>query len=257
MAEPSESTAEVSQAPATTVEGPGWRGLAKILAIIWAVELATGLLMGAVMFTAAGFDSTQVQMRIEYVLPAMLLTWTVALLTMWYFACRRFGRSLCEVAAIRRVPGKTLLHSLVLGFACGAIAIVLMAFFANEKGYILDLALEPPKDEGGQPTLSPLFALVALSVPVLEEVYYRGFLYSILRRLAGVSVSFVVIINWFAAVHVPQIFGDWAGVATIFVMGVVFTYLRQRYDSILPSLTAHFVYNGTLVTAGLLGSVLS
>lgn len=61
---------------------------------------------------------------------------------------------------------------------------------------------------------------------------------------------------WFGLIHTPQLFGDWVGVAVVTVMGAVFTFMRQRYDSIFPSMISHFTYNATLALAAIVGSTL-
>lgn len=241
MAESTATLAEVSAAPAPIPEGPAWRGLGKILAIIWGVELGSGFIIAAIALILSGFDMQKFQQRIDFFVPAILLiNWIVALTLVWVFVCRKYGRSFRAVFALRYIAGSIVLQTLGLGMVCGLAAALIMHFLSNGKGFIHEVAL------------SPIFAPSILIVPFFEELYYRGFLYGTLQRLAGVPVAFAIVAIWFGAIHVPQLFGNWAAVVTVTTMGCVFTYLRQRYGSTVPAITAHLAYNGTAIMIGLL-----
>jgi membrane protease YdiL (CAAX protease family) len=42
------------------------------------------------------------------------------------------------------------------------------------------------------------------------------------------------------------LWGSWAGVALIFVVGYVLSFVRQRSNSLIPSFIVHTSYNGML-----------
>ncbi|MCC6698651.1 MAG: CPBP family intramembrane metalloprotease [Candidatus Hydrogenedentes bacterium] len=233
-----------------------WKDLFKALGIIWGIEIVLNVFAAMVMLAASGFQPKAMTLRIEYLLPSLVLSWIATLGVAWYFACRKYRFPILEAFAVRAIPRKTMARCLFIGIVSAVLAGVLMHFFATGEGYIVDLALNPADEEGGKPTLSPLFVLMLLMVPPLEEIYYRGFLYPALRRLAGVPVAFAAIVLWFGVIHTPQLFGDWVGVAVVTLMGVVFTFMRQHYDSILPSMISHFTYNATLALAAIVGSAL-
>ena len=249
-----ESDAVVSEAQ--VVLAPGWKDLFKAIGIIWTVEIALNVLAAIVMLAAAGFKPQALTLRMEYVLPSLALSWIATLCVAWYFSCRKYRCAIRHAFAVKAVPWKTVWRCLLIGAVAAALAGVLMHYLGTGEGYIMDLALNPSDEEGGEPTLSPLFLLMLLMVPPFEEIYYRGFLYPALRRLTGVPVAFVAVVLWFGIIHTPQLFGDWVGVAVVTVMGVVFTFMRQHYDSILPSMISHFAYNATLALATIVGSAL-
>jgi len=228
----------------------GWKDFLKAIGIIWAIEVVLGILTAVIMLAASGFQPQSMALRLEYVFPSLVLSWIATFAVVWYFACRKIRRPVRQALALRAVSWKTALRCAGVGVAAAFVAGILMFFFANEKGYITDLALKPPDEEGGGPVIAPLFLLVLFLVPPLEELYYRGFVYPSLRRLVGVPVAFAAVVLWFGIIHPPPLYGDWAGVAVVTGMGAVFTYLRQRYDSVLPSIAAHLAYNGTLGIAG-------
>ena len=82
--------------------------------------------------------------------------------------------------------------------------------------------------------------------PLLEELFFRGMLYPLLRRTWGVAVGVIVTGGSFACIHGIQLGWAWAPVLAIFVVGVVLTLVRERTDSVAASLLVHCGYNATL-----------
>lgn len=233
---------------------PGWKDLATAVGIIWAIELGLSFLTLAVLFGVAGFKPAAIEIRVQYLLPAMIFSWLGTLVVMWYFGSRKYRIPLREAFALRAVSWRKLTYCGAAGLGLAVVAGILMSFLSTGEGAIMDLVFDPPAEEGGQPTLSPYFALIAIALPALEELYYRGFLYGALQRLAGTTAAVMVVVVWFGLVHAPQLVGDWIGVIVVTIMGGIFTGLRQWSGSIFPSMVAHVAYNAVLVVAGLIGS---
>lgn len=233
---------------------PGWKDLATAVGIIWVIELGLSFLTLAVLFGVAGFKPAAIEIRVQYLLPAMTFSWLGTLVVIWYFGSRKYRIALREAFALRAVSLRKLAYCGATGLGLAVVAGILMSIFSTGEGAIMDIVYDPPAEGEGQPTLSPYFALIAIALPALEELYYRGFLYGALKRLAGTSVAIVVVVVWFGLVHAPQLVGDWAGVVVVTIMGGVFTGLRQWSGSIFPSMVAHVSYNAVLVVAGLIGS---
>ena len=59
--------------------------------------------------------------------------------------------------------------------------------------------------------------------PLLEELFFRGLLYPMLRRAFGLVIAVVLTAAAFAAIHGTQLGYAWAPILSIFVVGVVFT----------------------------------
>ncbi|GMV95406.1 MAG: hypothetical protein AMXMBFR82_51840 [Candidatus Hydrogenedentota bacterium] len=248
--EPSSDWAAIAQVRTE----PGWKDLATAVGIIWAIELGLSFLTLAVLFGVSGFNPAALEIRVQYLLPAMTFSWLGTLVVIWYFGSRKYCIPLREAFALRAVSWRKLAYCGAAGLGLAVVAGILMSFLSTGEGAIMDLVFDPPSEEGGQPTLSPYFALIAVALPALEELYYRGFLYGALKRLAGTSVAIVVVVVWFGIVHAPQLVGDWTGVIVVTIMGGIFTGLRQWFGSIFPSMVAHVSYNAVLVVAGLIGS---
>lgn len=82
--------------------------------------------------------------------------------------------------------------------------------------------------------------------PLLEELFFRGMLYPLLRRAWGVTVGVIVTGGAFAGIHAQQLGYSWGPMLTIFAVGVVFTLVRERTNSVAASFLAHCGYNFAL-----------
>jgi len=94
-----------------------------------------------------------------------------------------------------------------------------------------------------------LMALFGLTLaPLLEELFFRGLLYPVLRRRLGLVFGILLTAIAFAAIHSVQLGYAWAPILSIFVVGVVFTVVRERWKSVGASFLMHCGYNFTLFT---------
>ena len=91
--------------------------------------------------------------------------------------------------------------------------------------------------------------------PLLEEIIFRGFLFTALEDVYGVRAAVPVTAFLFAALHVSQLRGNWPAVAVIFVVGYVFTVVRRRSGSIIPSVIMHTAYNTMIFGISALAAV--
>ena len=99
-------------------------------------------------------------------------------------------------------------------------------------------------------TSAYLLAAFAMSLaPLLEELFFRGMLYPLMRRAFGLSISVLLTAAAFAAIHGAQLGYAWAPILSIFVVGIVFTVTRVRTNSVAASFLMHCGYNFALFTA--------
>ena len=85
--------------------------------------------------------------------------------------------------------------------------------------------------------------------PLLEELFFRGLLYPLLRRGLGLIAGVVLTAAAFAAIHGAQLGYAWAPVLSIFVVGLAFTVVRVRTNSVAASFLMHCGYNFALFAA--------
>ncbi len=85
--------------------------------------------------------------------------------------------------------------------------------------------------------------------PLMEEMFFRGLLYPILDKYFGVAAGVLLTAAAFAGIHGAQLGFAWAPVLSIFVVGVVFTLVRVKRDSVASSFLMHCGYNLALFSA--------
>jgi CAAX protease family protein len=95
-----------------------------------------------------------------------------------------------------------------------------------------------------------LLAAFGMSLaPLMEELFFRGMLYPLMRRAFRLSIAVLLTAAAFAAIHGAQLGYAWAPILSIFVVGIVFTVTRVRTDSVAAAFLMHCGYNFALFTA--------
>lgn len=80
---------------------------------------------------------------------------------------------------------------------------------------------------------------IAVWVPVMEEIGFRGLIYTTLRARAGPTLAIALSAALFSAVHIPSL----AGFLSIFWSGLLLAYAYERYHSLLPGIAMHSAGN--------------
>lgn len=78
--------------------------------------------------------------------------------------------------------------------------------------------------------------------PIVEEIFFRGLIFSALRRHSSRLVAMVVSASLFAAAHTNLV-----GFVPILVLGCLLAYLYERTGSLMGPMAVHIVHNGLLV----------
>ena len=92
-----------------------------------------------------------------------------------------------------------------------------------------------------------LMAAFAVTVgPLMEELFFRGFLYPVLALRTGVVAGVLLTSLPFGLIHYLQ-YKSWAAVLVITLVGVVLTTVRAVTKSVSASFLVHVGYNGTLM----------
>jgi membrane protease YdiL (CAAX protease family) len=116
--------------------------------------------------------------------------------------------------------------------------------------YIFVAALSPLLDPGGDQGLTPSgwdssrapqfvanFIVIAVLVPIVEELMFRGLGFSLLERF-GEWFAIVAIGVLFAAVH-----GIPAALPVLALFGGGLAYIRSRSNSVVPGMVVHGSFN--------------
>ncbi len=132
-----------------------------------------------------------------------------------------------------------------------ALQIVLLA-----AGRLLPLPKQTPFDALlRRPTTVVLIAAFAVTLgPLMEELFFRGFLYAVLARRFGVSVGISFSAFGFGLMHAAQYGYSWASIVLIFLVGIVLGIVRAVRDSVAAGFIVHAAYNGTIILMMLVAS---
>jgi uncharacterized protein len=98
-------------------------------------------------------------------------------------------------------------------------------------------------DSPRQATLMSIFAVTV--APLMEELFFRGFLYPVMARRLGMVVSILLTSVAFGFLHGAQLKYSWA-VLIILLVGIALTTVRAITKSVAASFLVHVGYNATL-----------
>jgi uncharacterized protein len=141
-----------------------------------------------------------------------------------------------EVLALRRP--RSWPKALGLGLAL----IVAVYAFAGATSWLLnpgeDQGLTPNGwDSGRAPQFVANFIVIAVFVPIVEELMFRGLGFSLLERF-GEWVAIIAVGVLFAAVH-----GIPAGLPIFTLFGGGLAFIRSRSGSVVPCMVVHGTFN--------------
>lgn len=87
--------------------------------------------------------------------------------------------------------------------------------------------------------------------PLMEELFFRGFLYPVLARRLGLVLAVALTTVAFASIHIPQLADphmplatSWGPILIIFLIGLALTIIRAIKKSVAAGLLVHMGYNG-------------
>ncbi|MFZ9502539.1 MAG: CPBP family intramembrane glutamic endopeptidase [Beijerinckiaceae bacterium] len=152
------------------------------------------------------------------------------------YARLRGGRAGADALAWRGVPPLRLRHAWWLApmVAYHALATLLVRAIAPDYALNLFIPIEPA-------ALALSFMAVVVFAPLAEELFFRGWLYGVLRARMGGVAALLACAGAFALAH-------WDGTGfyplAVFLPGLALTILRARTGSAQASALAHAVYNG-------------
>ena len=87
---------------------------------------------------------------------------------------------------------------------------------------------------------SSLFA--AILGPVIEELFFRGFLYGAFKKYIGVFWAMMITAAIFATLHAHIV-----GFVPIMALGVLLAYLYEKTGTLVSSITVHMMHNLSMV----------
>lgn len=98
------------------------------------------------------------------------------------------------------------------------------------------------EDMRAKPLIIYSIFLAVVAGPIFEEIFFRGFFYSVLRSKLGVRWAMVVTSAFFALIH-ENTFAFWP----IFALGMVLAYIYEKRGSLLTPIVLHITHNAIFI----------
>jgi len=197
-----------------------WRGAARVQKLLARPELATADRLGLYASTIA-------------------FQWAAAAIVAWRSIARGLNPAQLGIAVPQ--PELALATSLALCFLFGATQIYSLRKLSRlppeRRGFLAELARKIMPHTAVE---ALAFFALAATVAICEEFLYRGFVFTVVERLFGGSAVVATLISsgLFALAHLYQ---RRRGLASTFVVGLIFAGVRILTGSLAPSIVAHML----------------
>ena len=86
--------------------------------------------------------------------------------------------------------------------------------------------------------------LATVTAPLVEEMTYRGVLYSALQRAIGALWAIIGVSTLFALIHAYQYRNNFGVITAVALLSFALTITRARTGRLLPCFVIHLVFNG-------------
>lgn len=174
------------------------------------------------------------------VVPVQFIAYVLLLFLLYAFVRFRRGLPFWSSLAVRTLPWLQVPPPLTAG--------VLLAFFVQFAS-----ALVPPPEPlaldrlfSSRAAAQLIIAASLLLAPFIEEIVFRGYIYTLLERLWGMGPAVVASGVLFGAIHVPQLWPGYFQMGLLCLVGLVFAWSRAQTGNTTVSILLHFGYNATI-----------
>ena len=178
-------------------------------------------------------DPTAVALQMLAVIPAHIFT----LIFAWIVITRRRQFSFWKTLGMQS-GGIRWWHHVLIFLAFAALAMVVSSFFPETENELTRIL------KSSRAAVLIVAVIATFSAPLVEEVVYRGVLYSALQRSAGIPAAVAIVTLMFASVHVLQYYESPSVLILITVLSLILTLMRSYSKNLLPCIIFHTVVNG-------------
>ncbi|MGC9334502.1 MAG: CPBP family intramembrane glutamic endopeptidase [Anaerolineae bacterium] len=212
----------------------------------WTVRDVCWGLVGMGLWLALAFGAMYLLRSLSWGLdPGLSVTLLemLLLIPVWWLAMRRYGVG-WQALGLRGFRGRAL--QVGCGLMIGSWLFNLVySLVLSQFGLRMQADLIPILAELSAPWLFAAGAVVV--APLVEEIFFRGFVFAGLRERYGWHRAAVISAGLFAVIHLQP-----TAIAPIFVLGLIFAYLYERSGSIWPAVLMHVSSNALALGAAYL-----
>lgn len=209
-----------------------------VIVLILPYALSRGLNVASPQFgealaELARTDKTAIFLQVFSLLPAHLLTLGVIWCIVTGFGKRPFSKTVGL-----QPGGMRLWFSIVLGVVLVGLGTLIAKLVGGDATNQLEFVIN-----SSIPTRYLIAFLAVATAPLVEELVYRGVIYSALRRAVGIFGAVVLVLALFTIIHVPQYLPNYGAILAVGLLSVVLTVIRAYTGSLLPCVVIHLVFN--------------
>lgn len=196
----------------------------------------------AELMKALGTDPVAIAIQIAAIIPAHLLTLAAA----WLVVTR--GRTFPFFKTLGwKTGGMKWWHYLAILAAIFLLSVVVGSLLPEQDNDLLRIL------RSSRYVVFLVAFMATVTAPLVEEVIYRGLLYSALQRSVGVKAAVAIVTILFAAVHLPQYWPSISTMILLTTLSLTLTLVRVRTDNLLPCFILHTIFNGVQSLLFILG----
>lgn len=125
------------------------------------------------------------------------------------------------------------------------VTLVVSIYFLNLLGYTppVQPVFEAFMEEERSSMLLFLTIFVSIFGPIIEEMFFRGFMYTAVKKRFGILIGALVSSSIFSILHT-----NIAGFLPIMTLGMLLVYLYEKTGSLVAPITVHIIHNSIIIT---------
>ena len=207
--------------------------LVKGVAVVWGMSI---LLNGVGVLFLRGGGTNGILFMVVATALIMLTSFSVSV----YFVSIKHKKSIREGFSIR---GMKFSHYIIyiLGAMVLSLAMNSIEPETLQQDSLLYQILSTPEGKVAIAALIPFASIV-------EEFYYRGFIFPILLKYMSPALAVIIVSGWFSLAHAMEYGGNPFAIFAVFTLGLILTLERYLTKSLTPSLITHLAFNITTIT---------
>jgi len=178
-------------------------------------------------------DPTSIVLQIVAVIPAHLLTILVA----WLVITRVRKFSFRQMIGWEK-GGFVWWHYCIILIGFLAVASLVSNFFPEQENDLIRIL------QSSRTAVYVVAFLATVTAPLVEEVTYRGLLYSAFQRKFGVPAAFIFVTFLFSVIHWPQYWPSYSTIFLLTLLSLTLTAIRVISKNLLPCIILHTLFNG-------------
>lgn len=178
-------------------------------------------------------DQTAIVLQMVAIIPAHLFTMIFA----WLIVTNRGRFSFKETLGFKSGGVRWWHHVLIfVGFA--AFAMIVSSYIPETENELTRIL------KSSRAAVLAVALIATFTAPLVEEVIYRGIIYSALQRAAGGPAAVAIVTLLFSSVHVLQYYESPGVIFLLTILSLILTLMRTYSGNLLPCIIFHTIVNG-------------